>query len=200
MPERDRLGVSVEFANVPYNTVIIKVAAMDRLKRRSDFRAVAQAAGAGARVHASAFILQARTRAQAGPPRVGFTVSKQVGNAVERNRVRRRLRALIRLAPATALAAGHDYVVIGRRAALKAPFDAMMEELGGALRRAHRSIENGSIQNGSGKKGSSTGGAGKSGGGTGTSGKRPPHRAGRSEHGSRKGQIGPAQRTDQHEH
>ena len=71
---------------------------MERLKRRSDFRAVTQAAGAGARAHASAFILQARPRAESGPPRVGFTVSKQVGNAVERNRIRRLVREEFRLA------------------------------------------------------------------------------------------------------
>ena len=112
---------------------------MERLKRRSDFRAVAQAAAPGTRAHASGFILQAKLRAHAGPPRVGFTVSKQVGNAVERNRVRRRLRELIRLAPPGALCAGHDYVLIGRRAALKAGFDAMRKELSGALRRVHRS-------------------------------------------------------------
>jgi ribonuclease P protein component len=166
---------------------------MERLKRRSDFRAVAQAAGQGAqqgaRVHASAFILQARTRDQAEPPRVGFTVSKQVGNAVERNRVRRRLRELIRLTPPTGLAAGHDYVLIGRRAALKAGFDAMMDELGGALRRVHNSSKNGSGRRSD----------GKSRGGTGTSGKRPPHSAGPSGGGGKR-QIGAAKRTDQYEH
>ena len=52
--------------------------------------------------------------------RVGFTVSRQVGNAVERNRVRRRLREMVRLATAGSLHAGHDYVLIGRRAALEA--------------------------------------------------------------------------------
>ena len=158
---------------------------MERLKRRSDFRAVAQAAGAGARVHASAFILQARTRAKAGPSRVGFTVSKQVGNAVERNRVRRRLRELIRLAPPAALSASHDYVLIGRRAALKVAFDAMMKELGGALRRIHASSKSGSS---------------KSGGGTGASGALSPHRAGRSKRGEGKRQMDPEKRTSQHEH
>jgi ribonuclease P protein component len=165
---------------------------MERLKRRSDFRAVAQAAGQGtqpgARAHASAFILQARARAQgaqAGAPRVGFTVSKKVGNAVERNRVRRRLRELIRLAPRTALSAGHDYVLIGRRAALKAAFDAMMEELTGALRRVHSLSKHGSS---------------KSGGGTGASGERSPHRAGPPKGGGDKRQMGPQKRTSQHEH
>ena len=153
---------------------------MERLKRRSDFRAVTQAAGAGARAHASAFILQARARAQdgaqAGPPRVGFTVSKQVGNAVERNRVRRRLRELIRLTPKATLSAGHDYVLIGRRAALKVAFDAMMKELGGALRRVHASS----------KSASSKSGSDKSSDGTGGSGALSPHRAGRSKSGGGK--------------
>ena len=149
---------------------------MERLKRRSDFRAVTQAAGAGARAHASAFILQARPRAESGPPRVGFTVSKQVGNAVERNRVRRRLRELIRLAPRAALSAGHDYVLIGKRAALKVAFDAMMKELGGALRRVRSSNKSA---------------ASKSSGGTGASGALSPHRAGRSTGGGGKRQRGP---------
>jgi ribonuclease P protein component len=143
---------------------------MERLKRRSDFRAVAQASGTGARAHTSGFILQARAQGKAGPPRVGFTVSKQVGNAVERNRVRRRLRELIRLAPPKALCAGHDYVLIGRRAALKLPFDAMTKELGGALRRVHGSA------NGS--------------GGTGAAGGLSPHRAGPSKRDSGNSEIG----------
>jgi ribonuclease P protein component len=116
---------------------------MERLKRRTDF----QAAAKGARAPASGFVLQARARQEScqesGPPRVGFTVSRQVGNAVERNRVRRRLREVVRLAPGTGLCtplfAGHDYVLIGRRAALKAPFGDMVRELDAALRRLHAS-------------------------------------------------------------
>jgi len=163
---------------------------MERLKRRSDFRAVAQAAGGGARVHASAFILQARARGKDGPPRVGFTVSKQIGNAVERNRVRRRLRELIRLAPPAVLSASYDYVLIGRRAALKVAFDAMVKELGGALRRIHALS----------KSGSSKSGSSKSGDGTGASGALSPHRAGRSKGGGGKRQMDPEKRTSQHEH
>src|SRR5262249_41408223 len=93
------------------------------------------AAVRGARAHASAFVVQARMREEAGPPRVGFTVSKQVGNAVERNRVRRRLRELVRCVPPTVLRPGHDYVLIGRRSALKASFADMAKELDGAVRR-----------------------------------------------------------------
>jgi ribonuclease P protein component len=106
---------------------------MERLKRRTDFRAAA----AGARAGTSAFVLQARSRAESGPPRVGFTVSKQVGNAVERNRVRRRLREIVRLAGKTALCNDHDYVLVGRRSALAAPFAEMMRELDTALHRVH---------------------------------------------------------------
>lgn len=65
---------------------------------------------------------------------MGFTVSKKVGNAVERNRVRRRLREMVK-ATAGMAHAGHDYVLIGRRAGLTAPFAGMVEDLKGAFRR-----------------------------------------------------------------
>jgi ribonuclease P protein component len=106
---------------------------MQRMSRRTDFRA----ASTGARASASAFVLQARRRAEGGPARVGFTVSRQVGNAVERNRVRRRLREIVRLTADGELHAGHDYVLIGRRAALLLPFDQMRQELDAALDRIH---------------------------------------------------------------
>jgi len=66
---------------------------MERLRQRADFLAAA----AGTKVTAPAFLLQARKRGDEGPVRFGFTVSKKVGNAVERNRVRRRLREIVRL-------------------------------------------------------------------------------------------------------
>ena len=62
---------------------------MERLRQRADFIAAA----GGRKLATAAFVLQARERDDGGPARVGFTVSKKVGNAVERNRVRRRLRA-----------------------------------------------------------------------------------------------------------
>jgi len=108
---------------------------MERLKRRVDFRAVASAM----RAPVAAFLLQARCRAEGGDARVGFTVSRQVGNAAERNRVRRRLREVVRLATAGTLRAGHDYVLVGRRAALSRPFDQMMQDFANAVRRIHAS-------------------------------------------------------------
>jgi ribonuclease P protein component len=104
---------------------------MERLRQRADFLAAAS----GTKVPAAAFVLQARKRSDEGPVRIGFTVSKKVGNAVERNRVRRRLREIVRLADAGHLQAGHDYVLIGRRAALRLPFGKIADEFSGALRR-----------------------------------------------------------------
>jgi ribonuclease P protein component len=104
---------------------------MERLRQRADFLATAS----GAKVATAAFVLQARRRGDGGPVRVGFTVSRRVGTAVERNRVRRRLKEIVRLSAATGLSSGHDYVVVGRRAALSLPFDQITEDFKRALRR-----------------------------------------------------------------
>jgi ribonuclease P protein component len=106
---------------------------LERLRHRTDFRAAA----AGQRASVGAFVVQARRRAEDGPVRIGFTVSRQVGNAVERNRVRRRLREMVRLSQGGGMHDGHDYVLIGRRAALAAPFGQMRQELDAALGRIH---------------------------------------------------------------
>jgi ribonuclease P protein component len=82
-------------------------------------------------------VLQALNRREDGPVRVGFTVSKKVGNAAERNRVRRRLREVVRLAPQAPLRPGYDYVLIGRRTALNLPFERLLEDFGRALGRVH---------------------------------------------------------------
>jgi ribonuclease P protein component len=66
-------------------------------------------------------------------------VSRKVGNAVERNRVRRRLRDIVRRAAVDALRPGRDYVLVGRRSALSRCFDQMAEDLKTALRRLERS-------------------------------------------------------------
>jgi ribonuclease P protein component len=106
---------------------------MERLRQRAHFLAAAT----GTKVPGPAFVLQARNRRDEGPARFGFTVSKKVGNAVERNRVRRRLREIVRLSAASRLRAGHDYVLVGRRAALNLPFARMTEDFEGALRKVH---------------------------------------------------------------
>jgi ribonuclease P protein component len=89
------------------------------------------------RASGGAFVLQARRRDDDGPVRVGFTVSRQVGKAVKRNRVRRRLREIVKLTAADEMRAGHDYVLIGRRTALARPFGEIRRELDAALDRIH---------------------------------------------------------------
>jgi ribonuclease P protein component len=106
---------------------------VQRLRQRADFIAAA----AGAKAHAAGFVLQSRERHDQAPPRVGYTVSKKVGSAVERNRVRRRLREVVRLAGAGHMQTGRDYVLIGRRAALGLAFDALLDDIAGALARVH---------------------------------------------------------------
>lgn len=105
--------------------------AMERLRQRADF----VAAAAGIKVPTGGFVLQVRKRDDSGPVRVGFTVSRAVGSAVERNRVRRRLKEVVRLSAATGLSGGHDYVLIGRRAALSLPFEQISDDFKHALRR-----------------------------------------------------------------
>jgi ribonuclease P protein component len=106
---------------------------MQRLRQRADFLAAAT----GAKAPVTGFVLQALNRREDGPVRVGFTVSKKVGNSVERNRVRRRLREVVRLAPPDRMRLGHDYVLIGRRAALELPFDRLIEDFERAIGRVH---------------------------------------------------------------
>jgi len=106
---------------------------MERLRRRAEFLAVA----AGTRIPAPAFVLQARRRDDEGPARVGFTVSKKVGTAVERNRVRRRLREAVRRSASHHMRSGHDYVLVGRRAALTVDFARLTGDLEQSLARLH---------------------------------------------------------------
>jgi ribonuclease P protein component len=104
-----------------------------RLRRRAEFLSVA----GGVRAAAKTLVLQARAR-PGKAVRFGFTVSKKVGNAVERNRVRRRLREMVRLCAAGCVPAGHDYVVVGRRAALEVPFARLEADFKNVLSRIDR--------------------------------------------------------------
>jgi ribonuclease P protein component len=107
---------------------------MDRLRQRADFLAVAN----GARTSMPAFVVQRRRRDDDGPTRIGFTVTKKNGTATERNRIRRRLRELVKRIPAPSLHPHCDYVLIGRRAALTSDFSHMLGDLSQALQRLDR--------------------------------------------------------------
>ena len=115
---------------------------MGRLKRRAEFLRVASARH---RSVAPGLIVQARKRpvdqalvadqVVGNGVRVGFTVSRKVGNAVARNRARRRLRAVVAQVLPSGGKAGYDLVVIGRGATLKRPFPALLIDFETALKR-----------------------------------------------------------------
>jgi ribonuclease P protein component len=107
---------------------------MDRLRQRADFLAVAN----GARVSSPAFVVQGRRRDDLGPVRIGFTVTRKNGTATERNRIRRRLREVVKRLDVISMRPHHDYVLVGRRAALSRDFETMLEDLRSALDRFDR--------------------------------------------------------------
>lgn len=108
-------------------------ASLPRLKRRAEFLRVA---GRGRKLPAPGLVLQVLRREDAGPVRVGFTVTKKVGNAVIRNRTRRRLREAARLVLAGTPILGVDLVLIGRDGTRGRRFSALEADLRAALERA----------------------------------------------------------------
>jgi ribonuclease P protein component len=85
------------------------------------------------------FVLLVRDRADGQPAkRVGYTVSRKVGNAVTRNRMKRRFRVLARELLPTYGVTGADHVLIGRQSGIERPFAALREELVKALVRVAR--------------------------------------------------------------
>jgi len=107
---------------------------MDRLRQRADFLAVAN----GTRANSAAFVVQGRLRDDDGPIRIGFTVTKKNGTATERNRIRRRLRELVKRLDVISMRPHHDYVLVGRRTALTRDFATMLDDLRSALHRLDR--------------------------------------------------------------
>ncbi|HUG62032.1 MAG TPA: ribonuclease P protein component [Methylomirabilota bacterium] len=107
---------------------------MRRLTKRSEYLNVAR----GGRTPRRGFLLQSRPRQDDDEARFGFTVTKKIGNAVVRNRIRRRLKEAVRLAGALAAKRGTDYVLIGRSPALDQPFADLCADVVGALKAASR--------------------------------------------------------------
>jgi ribonuclease P protein component len=106
------------------------------MAKRADFLKCASARRQGT----DGFLLQARDRADGtGAVRVGFTASKKIGNAVTRNRARRRLRALAREVLAGLARPGWDYVLVARpEATVTRPYADLRADLQRALRSVHR--------------------------------------------------------------
>ena len=129
---------------------------IETLKKRAEFLRIR----GGARWSAMSFVMEARPRRLASPDargrersvelpdseqissaRFGFTVTKKIGNAITRNRIRRRLREAVRaVAPAYARA-DCDYVLIARRGALTQQFAQLTEDVTTAFRRIHAVLD-----------------------------------------------------------
>ncbi len=108
---------------------------MGVIKQRRDFLAMRDADKA----HAPSFLMLARANPQNGSTvRLGLTVTKKLGGAVVRNRIRRRLRAAAREVFPHAAHAGLDYVLVARQAAYDRNYDALLDDMKRALLRLGR--------------------------------------------------------------
>ena len=103
-----------------------------RLKRRAEFLRVA---AKGRKAPMPGLVLQALARDDTAPARLGFTVTKKVGNAVVRNRTRRRLREAVRIVIREQAPRGVDMVLIGREGTRKRRFAALVDDLARAMRK-----------------------------------------------------------------
>jgi ribonuclease P protein component len=117
---------------------LLRPSSIATLKHRSEFLRIRH----GGRCAMSAFVLEGRPReeskgAAASTARFGFTVSKKVGGAVERNRIKRRLKAAVRDVAGQHARCDYDYVLVARRAALEADYSSLLADLAHALDRVH---------------------------------------------------------------
>ena len=108
-----------------------KLPGLEVLSNRADFLRAAR----GRRASTHGFLLQAWDRADQGPVRVGFTCSKKVGNAIARNKAKRRLREIARLVLPDDAHLGYDFVFVGRpEKTARHAFDAMTSDLSSTLK------------------------------------------------------------------
>lgn len=106
---------------------------MLRLLQRRDFLAAAKAPA----ISTPGFVIQGRKRDDDGPARVGFTCTKKLGNAVMRNRIRRRIKEAARLTMPAIVQPATDYVLIGRSAAETRGFEELRKDIISAVTKLH---------------------------------------------------------------
>ena len=116
------------------------ISTVDRLKKRADFLRAAR----GIRRVEGAITLETCATPETLRParlRVGFTASSKIGNAVTRNRAKRRLRAAASQLLPLLGRAGHDYVLVARGTTVTRPFPALLSDITTALKAAHRKLD-----------------------------------------------------------
>jgi ribonuclease P protein component len=112
------------------------------LKKSAEFKRVR----GGQRAATGAFVIEGKFRPRdphtpPTPARFGFVVTKKLGNAVVRNKIRRRLKSVVRSLDADALVRGYDYVVIARSEAVSVPFATLAANFARALEKIQRQAE-----------------------------------------------------------
>jgi ribonuclease P protein component len=113
------------------SALICETMTLQVIRKRADFLA----ANRGLRVARPGFVLLAHLNGGLGK-RYGVTVTRKIGNAVVRNRMKRRFRELLRAALPDAGLPDHDHVLIGREGGIERDFASLREELAAALARA----------------------------------------------------------------
>jgi ribonuclease P protein component len=112
---------------------------VDRLRKRADFL---RAARGIRRVQGGVTLETCPTPEPVpGQLRVGFTASRKIGNAVTRNRAKRRLRAAASQVLPLLGRAGHDYVLVARKTTVSQDFGSLLSDITGALNAAHRKLD-----------------------------------------------------------
>ncbi|OYU38658.1 MAG: ribonuclease P protein component [Pseudorhodobacter sp. PARRP1] len=131
-PKVSDIGTTADASEAPPAVCVC----VETMKNRPDYLRTAQ----GRRQGTGSFLLQGRARGDDQPlVRIGFTASKKIGNAVARNRAKRRMRALAHQILPTLARPGWDYVLVAKpEATISRDYKDMLEDLASALTSVHR--------------------------------------------------------------